>query len=138
MTFFKTIFHFCRAGYLNKDQMSEFSFENENQPVCSSVSSCLTLNVSSILKSSLSSLINTIFVCSSVSSYLNECFFNPEVFTLLFNKHHLCLFLSIFMFDSECFFNPEVFTLLFNKRHLYKCVWISVASAGVFWTLSSV
>ncbi len=42
--------------------MSEFSFENENQPVCSSVSSCLTLNVSSIFMSSLSSLINTIFI----------------------------------------------------------------------------
>ncbi len=42
--------------------MSEFSFENENQPVCSSGSSCLTLNVSSILMSSLSSLINAIFI----------------------------------------------------------------------------
>ncbi len=40
--------------------MSELSFENENQP--SSVSSCLTLNVSSIFMSSLSSLINAIFI----------------------------------------------------------------------------
>ncbi len=42
--------------------MSEFSFENENQPVCSSVSSCLTLNASSIIMSSLSFLINTMFI----------------------------------------------------------------------------
>ncbi len=42
--------------------MSEFSFENENQPVCVSVSSCLTLNVSLIFMYSLSSLINAIFI----------------------------------------------------------------------------
>ncbi len=42
--------------------MSEFSFENENQPVCVSVSSYLTLNVSLIFMSPLSSLINAIFI----------------------------------------------------------------------------
>ncbi len=42
--------------------MTEFSFEKENQPVCSSVSSCLMLNTSAILMSSLSSLINAIFI----------------------------------------------------------------------------
>ncbi len=58
---------FCAYAWtlLHKD---EFSFENENQPVCSSVSS--RLNVSSIFMSSLSSLINTIFVCVSVFSCL--------------------------------------------------------------------
>ncbi len=59
MTFFKNIIHFSREGYFNKDQMTEF--ENENQPVCSSVSSCSTLNASSILMSSLSSIF--IIVC---------------------------------------------------------------------------
>ncbi len=67
--------------------MSEFSFQNENQPVCSSVSSCLTLNVSSIFMSSLSSLINDISVCSSVSSCLTLN--ASSIFTLLFNKRHL-------------------------------------------------
>ncbi len=43
-------------------------FENENQPVCSSVSSCSTLNVSSILMSSLSSLINDIFIIMWISA----------------------------------------------------------------------
>jgi len=33
-----------------------------------------------------------------------------------------CLFLSIFLFHTEYFFNPDVFTLLFNKSHLYNCV----------------
>ncbi len=60
MTFFKNTIHFSREAYLNKEQMTEF--ENENQPVCSSVSSCLTLNASSILMSSLSSFINAIFI----------------------------------------------------------------------------
>ncbi len=48
-------------------------FENENQPVCSSVSSCSTLNVSSILMSSLSSLINAIFI-NSVDLSCFRCF----------------------------------------------------------------
>ncbi len=46
--------------------MSEFSFENENQPVCSSVSSCLIVNVSSIFMSSVSSLIISIFIIVSL------------------------------------------------------------------------
>ncbi len=62
--------YFCRDRHLNKDQMSEFSFENENQPVCSSVSSFLALNTSSIFMSSLSSLINAIFIIVSRGSQL--------------------------------------------------------------------
>ncbi len=65
MTFFKNITHFSREGYFNKDQMTEF--ENENQHVCSSVSSCLTLNASSILISSLSSFIKAIFIIVWIS-----------------------------------------------------------------------
>ncbi len=74
MTFFNNIIHFCRAGHFNQAQMSELSFENENQP--SSVSSCLTLNVSSILMSSLSSLINAIFITVLCGSglFLQEFF----------------------------------------------------------------
>ncbi len=53
---------FCRVGHFNKDQLTEFSFENENQPVCSSGSSCLIANTSTILMSSLSSLIDAIFI----------------------------------------------------------------------------
>ncbi len=45
--------------------MSEFSFENENQPIFSSVSSCFRPNISSIWMSSLSSLINAIFIIVS-------------------------------------------------------------------------
>ncbi len=70
---------FCAYAWtlLHKD---EFSFENENQPVCVSVSSCLTLNVSSIFMSSFSSLINTIFI---IELFLQEFFC---VWTLLFKK----------------------------------------------------
>ncbi len=30
MTFFKNIIHVSKDGYFNENQMSEFSFENEN------------------------------------------------------------------------------------------------------------
>ncbi len=59
--------------------MTEFSFENENQPVCSSVSSCLTLNVSSIFTSSFSSLINAIFII--------VCHVDISFFTMSFSAH---------------------------------------------------
>ncbi len=39
-----------------------------------------------------------------------------------FEKKPTCLFLSIFLFDAEYFYNPNVFTFLFNKRHLYNSV----------------
>ncbi len=53
--------------------MTEYSFENKNQPVCSSVSSCFTLNASSILMSSHSSLINAIVDLSCFSGSLSVC-----------------------------------------------------------------
>ncbi len=59
--------------------MSEFSFENENQPVCSSVSSCLIRNVSSILMSSLSSLINAIFIIVSCGSQSSLSMFKTRI-----------------------------------------------------------
>ncbi len=66
------IIHLRRGQYFNKDQIqkTKFSFENGNQPVCSSASSCFTLNASSIFMSSFSSLINAIFiiVCHVVAS----------------------------------------------------------------------
>ncbi len=68
--------------------MSEFSFENENQPVCFSVSSCLTLNVSSIFMSSLSSLIISIFIIVShiyISQSLQQEFFCVFEHFVLFN-----------------------------------------------------
>ncbi len=59
--------------------MSEFRFEDENQPVCSSVSSCLT-----------------------------EYFFNLHVYTLLFNKHHLYNSVSCGRFSSFSVFGHFV------------------------------
>ncbi len=59
--------------------MSEISFENENQPVCSSISSCWTLNASSILMSSLSSLINYIIIIVSRGSQLRLSVFKTRI-----------------------------------------------------------
>ncbi len=108
MSFFNNIIHFCRAGHFNKDQMSEFSFENENQPVCSSVSSCLT---SSIFMSSLSSLINTIFIIVSrgSQSLLQEFFcvfghfvlFKMRIINRKINKCKLNLWVRLSQLSSS-------------------------------------
>ncbi len=71
---------------MNKNQMTEFSFEKENQPVCSSVSSCLMLNTSAILMSSLSSLITP-----SYNSVSRGCFSVSLDKMRIINKENKCV-----------------------------------------------
>ncbi len=95
-------------------------FENENQPVCSSVSSCLTLNVSSILMSSLSSLINDIFIIvSSGSSVIFEQFvlFKKKIIKKTRNKCKLNLCVRLNQLSSYC-------TAKYSQTCIFRCMFL--------------
>ncbi len=56
-------------------------------------------------------------LASGTRTHQNKTFYPVTPPPILIMKY-TCLFLSLFMFHSECFSNTHVFTLLFNKSHL--------------------